>query len=356
MAGGFIGGPVGRRLGRSERRRRILHAGRGAAGARAQALGDGRIAQSQTQLALQALVGEPARLAQEAHLHRREARLGFGAADARRPRQAGQVGGEVEVVAHLQLAVVDDVDDALRPAAVQRGDAGARQVVGMDVVGVDVVVGREHRFAAAEALARVAAAPTRARRCRESRRTVTATPEARPNRRRRRSASTRRRARSVRGCAAPGLVDARAAAVAIDAARRRVDEAAHALRALRAPQAGAPLRGSALPAAGGGARWSTASARSARRASVAAASRSPSSGSDARGAQLGAPLGRRRQGEDAPAAAQQPGDAQADVAAADDEQHRPAKALRSIGHVVVVPGRPVGPRAASFPSAGKIAV
>jgi hypothetical protein len=35
----------------------------------------------------------------------------------------------------------------------QRGDAGPRQVVGVDVVGVDVVGRGEHRRAAAEALA-----------------------------------------------------------------------------------------------------------------------------------------------------------------------------------------------------------
>ena len=68
------------------------------------------------------------------------------------------IGDEVEVVAHLQIAVVGDVDGALRPAAMQGGDAGARQVVGMDVARVDVVAGREHRRAARDALARIAAA------------------------------------------------------------------------------------------------------------------------------------------------------------------------------------------------------
>ena len=69
-----------------------------------------------------------------------------------------QVGDEVEVVAHLQLAVVADVDGALRQAAVQRRDAGARQVVGMDVVRVDVVVGaRAPACRARSALARIAA-------------------------------------------------------------------------------------------------------------------------------------------------------------------------------------------------------
>ena len=82
---------------------------------------------------------------------------GLGAGDARRPRQPAQVGGEIEVVAHLHLGVVAGVDRALRQAAVQRGDAGARQVVGMDVVGVDVVGGREHRRAARQALARMPA-------------------------------------------------------------------------------------------------------------------------------------------------------------------------------------------------------
>jgi hypothetical protein len=82
---------------------------------------------------------------------------GLGARDARRARQAAEVGRQVEVVAHAQLAVVAGVQHALRQPAVQRGHAGARQVVGVDVVGVDVVLGRQHRRAALQALARVAA-------------------------------------------------------------------------------------------------------------------------------------------------------------------------------------------------------
>jgi hypothetical protein len=69
--------------------------------------------------------------------------LGLGTRDARRAWQPAQVGGEVEVVAHLDLAVVADIDRALRQPAVQRRNASAREVVGMDVVGVDVVTGRE---------------------------------------------------------------------------------------------------------------------------------------------------------------------------------------------------------------------
>jgi hypothetical protein len=49
---------------------------------------------------------------------------------------------QVEVVPHLEGGVVIDVVDALRLAVPQGGDAGTRQVVGVDVVGVDVVLGR----------------------------------------------------------------------------------------------------------------------------------------------------------------------------------------------------------------------
>jgi hypothetical protein len=47
-------------------------------------------------------------------------RLRLLARDARRPRQAAQVGREVEVVAHLQLGVVAGVQHALRRPAQQR--------------------------------------------------------------------------------------------------------------------------------------------------------------------------------------------------------------------------------------------
>ena len=47
----------------------------------------------------------------------------------------------------------------LRRAPVQGRHAGAGQVVGMDVVGVDIVLGAQHRAAAHQALTRVAAGP-----------------------------------------------------------------------------------------------------------------------------------------------------------------------------------------------------
>ena len=50
--------------------------------------------------------------------------------------QAAERGGQVEVVAHLQFAVVAGVIDALRLPAQQRGHANVRQIVSMDVVWV----------------------------------------------------------------------------------------------------------------------------------------------------------------------------------------------------------------------------
>ena len=49
------------------------------------------------------------------------------------------------------------MDGALRPRPRQRGHTGAGQVIGMDVVGVDVVLGPQHRRAAQQTFARMAA-------------------------------------------------------------------------------------------------------------------------------------------------------------------------------------------------------
>ena len=76
------------------------------------------------------------------------------ARDAGRFGQTIQAGGQVKVVAHFQIGVVGDVDHALRLAAPQSRSAGAGQIVGMDVVGVDVFLGHQHGRAFEQALTR----------------------------------------------------------------------------------------------------------------------------------------------------------------------------------------------------------
>ena len=52
-----------------------------------------------------------------------------------------------EVVTHGPLGVVADMDSLLRSGAQQCQHAGTRQIVGMDVVGVDIVRGLYNRRA-----------------------------------------------------------------------------------------------------------------------------------------------------------------------------------------------------------------
>ena len=82
---------------------------------------------------------------------------GFGPAHARRPGQTKVVSHPVEVIAHAHVGVVAGMHDAAGAAPPQRGQAGTRQVIGVDVVGVDVVVWLQHRAAFAHAFTRVTA-------------------------------------------------------------------------------------------------------------------------------------------------------------------------------------------------------
>jgi hypothetical protein len=104
--------------------------------------------QAHAQLALEPRVVQPARLAHEAQQHAAAAVLRLVARHARRARHAVQVGGQVDVVAHRSS--VSSLACTMRCGLPrqQRGHAGARQVVGVDVVGVDVVLAPQHRRAA----------------------------------------------------------------------------------------------------------------------------------------------------------------------------------------------------------------
>src|SRR4051812_6193016 len=75
-----------------------------------------------------------------------------GARHARRPRQASGIGDQVQPVAHLHARVVARVVETLGRLVLQRAAGDRGEVVGMDVVGVDVVLGAQHRTAGAQAL------------------------------------------------------------------------------------------------------------------------------------------------------------------------------------------------------------
>ena len=231
------------------------------------------------------------------------------ARDARRPRHAVEVGRQVDVVAHLQLGVVARMEDALRcrraTAPRRRRAPGRRHGCGWcrrrpraRSTGVPLAqpLARRAAFAVGRVDAGNAQDAHRHARMRPSQRTA-------------RSASTRRCARGVCGPHGARLVDPRAAAVAVDAAGRAVDQAppaasAAAARApapwcarratMRAPSRAAAARGAA-PASPGrpaGAAWP------ARRDL-------PTQRRHARRAQARHPLGRRRQRHQLHAAAQE---------------------------------------------------
>src|SRR5262245_7460611 len=104
-----------------------------------------RIPQSNVEDLLQAPIHQPPRLAHEREEHRWKPRLGVGARDARRAREAVAVGDEIEVVAHLELGVVARVVDPRRRVELQGPDADRREIVGVDVVRTAVRVGARHR-------------------------------------------------------------------------------------------------------------------------------------------------------------------------------------------------------------------
>ena len=200
------------------------------------------------------------------------------AADARRPRQAAQIGHQVEVVAHPQLGVVADVHDALRQrraaAPPRRRAPGRRRGCGWC---------RRRPRAAAPACraagARAGGRPRgRRRRCRGCAARARATPRARPK-----PAQLRfgidAPARPVGGRAQRrGSRRSARRRIAVHAAGAAVDQAPHAAAARQRVQQGAGARVVARRWPGGGARCSTASARPPRRPSVAGSSRLPTSG------------------------------------------------------------------------------
>ena len=115
-----------------------------------------RIAVFQPQFVRGACVRQLARLAQKRQQRFGQHLFRFGAIHARRPRQVERIGAAVEPVAHFQRVGVDCMVDALRTPAEQRRPRQPRQIVGVDVVGVAVVLGNQGRGAALDAFQRQA--------------------------------------------------------------------------------------------------------------------------------------------------------------------------------------------------------
>jgi hypothetical protein len=92
------------------------------------------------QFALEAAIVETARLAHERQ-RRGAQHLGrLLAADARRSRQTESVGDEIIPIAHVQFRVIAGVHDTVGPAPLQRGEANSGKIVGVNVVGVHVLL------------------------------------------------------------------------------------------------------------------------------------------------------------------------------------------------------------------------
>lgn len=65
-------------------------------------------------------------------------------------RQAEDVSGEIEVFAHFQRAVIDGIVNPPGPATKQRDAGDVREIIGMNVISVDVVLGLQHWITAFE--------------------------------------------------------------------------------------------------------------------------------------------------------------------------------------------------------------
>ena len=130
------------------------------------------------------------------------------------------VGDGVEPAAHLQIRIVGHVVRAVRQAAEYRGNGGTREIVGMDVIGEDVILGTKHRRSLLQPIERQARLGVDSRRaqdrqshaipCRPAPKTVLG-----------RNAAVRARRFGV---TRPRLADPYTRAIAIDAAGADIDE------------------------------------------------------------------------------------------------------------------------------------
>lgn len=128
------------------------------------------------------------------------------------------IGNGIEIRGHLQIAIVDHIETALVARPRQCPHTGGREIVGMDVVGVDIFARDQRRRASLEALQRQAVVRIDARRAQDDGRqaglaqtTLGIDP----------AAGTRRL-----GVEATRFVDGRTTAIAIDPGGANVDQAA----------------------------------------------------------------------------------------------------------------------------------
>ena len=105
----------------------------------AQEVVDARITQRVTHFVSQPGVLQTSRFAHEREHHRLELRLRLFARNAGSARQAERIGNQVEIIAHAQVAVVRRMHHALRPRPPDREHENGGEIVGVDMVGVNIV-------------------------------------------------------------------------------------------------------------------------------------------------------------------------------------------------------------------------
>jgi hypothetical protein len=121
-----------------------------------QSLPHRRVAQAYPQRLLQARIAETPRFAHEGKQFRRQAPGRLCPRDARRPLQSRPVGDQVEPIPHLHLGVVGRIVGSCGRILLERARADRREVVGVDVIAVDIVRVAQRRRAGAQALERQA--------------------------------------------------------------------------------------------------------------------------------------------------------------------------------------------------------
>jgi len=129
-----------------------------------QASRDGRIGKLRTQFPLHATVVDPARFAHEGQRDGRQSLDDLPPIEARRPREGERIGHRIEVVAHLHVRIVADVIHTTGERTKERQTGQASEIHGMDVVGMDIVFGTQHRITAPQPVERQAVGRIDARR------------------------------------------------------------------------------------------------------------------------------------------------------------------------------------------------
>ena len=131
-------------------------------------------------------------------------------------------GDTVKVIGHFQAAVIDDVVHPSRTTVAHGRTTGSRKIVGVDMVGIDILRRQQSRGALLQARQRQTFGGINARCAQDAHRHPLAPP---PGTQGGFSIDPAPGARTVRGARA-GFIDPGAAAIAIDAGGANVDQAA----------------------------------------------------------------------------------------------------------------------------------